>query len=67
MTFGEVMGRLAPEGFFRLVQAMPGQLEFTFGGAGWFDKAGHQTLVASRELRDKFGVYHALCVAAVGG
>ncbi len=33
VTFGEVMGRLAPEGFLRLAQAMPGRLDFTFGGA----------------------------------
>ncbi len=33
VTFGEVMGRLAPESFLRLAQAMPGRLEFTFGGA----------------------------------
>ncbi|MGA0369189.1 MAG: sugar kinase [Kiritimatiellia bacterium] len=32
-TFGEIMGRLQPEGFIRLNQAMPGSLNFTFGGA----------------------------------
>ncbi len=33
VTFGEVMGRLCPTGLNRFVQAMPGNLEFTFGGA----------------------------------
>lgn len=33
VTFGEIMGRLAPEGFLRLPQVLPGRLEFTFGGA----------------------------------
>ena len=32
VTFGEVMLRLAPEGFARLGQAVPGRLEATFGG-----------------------------------
>lgn len=31
--FGEVMGRIAPEGFLRLAQTLPGKLNFTFGGA----------------------------------
>src|ERR1700722_17083328 len=34
VTFGEVMLRLAPEGFVRLRQAVPGRLEATFGGGG---------------------------------
>jgi len=33
VTFGEVMGRLAPEGFLRFRQSLPGSLEMTFGGA----------------------------------
>lgn len=33
VTFGEAMGRLAPENCLRFVQALPGKLEFTFGGA----------------------------------
>jgi 2-dehydro-3-deoxygluconokinase len=33
VTFGEVMGRLAPENFLRFAQTLPGKLEFTFGGA----------------------------------
>jgi 2-dehydro-3-deoxygluconokinase len=33
VTFGEIMGRLAPEGFLRLRQAMPGKLDLTFAGA----------------------------------
>jgi 2-dehydro-3-deoxygluconokinase len=33
VAFGEIMGRLAPENFLRLRQAMPGRLEFTFAGA----------------------------------
>lgn len=33
ITFGEIMGRLSPPGFKRLVQTMPGPLEATFAGA----------------------------------
>jgi len=33
VTFGEIMGRLAPGGFLRFRQAMPGSLDFTFAGA----------------------------------
>ena len=33
VTFGEIMGRLAPEGFLRFRQAMPGKLDLTFAGA----------------------------------
>ncbi|WP_417735539.1 PfkB family carbohydrate kinase [Rosistilla oblonga] len=33
VTFGEIMGRLAPPGFLRLPQAMPGSLDVTFAGA----------------------------------
>lgn len=33
ITFGEVMGRLCPQGFNRFAQNMPGTLDFTFGGA----------------------------------
>lgn len=32
VTFGEVMLRLAPEEFLRVVQVLPGRLEATFGG-----------------------------------
>jgi len=32
VTFGEVMGRIAPPGFLRFTQALPGAMEFTFGG-----------------------------------
>ena len=32
VTFGEVMGRIAPAGFLRFTQALPGSVEFTFGG-----------------------------------
>ncbi len=32
VTLGEVMVRLAPEGFLRLAQVLPGRLEATFGG-----------------------------------
>jgi 2-dehydro-3-deoxygluconokinase len=32
LTFGEIMMRLAPEGFLRFRQAMPGRLEATFAG-----------------------------------
>ena len=34
LTFGEIMLRMAPEGFLRFGQALPGRLEATFGGAG---------------------------------
>ncbi|MBM3860767.1 MAG: sugar kinase [Verrucomicrobia bacterium] len=33
VTFGEIMGRLCPEGYKRFAQSMPGMLELTFGGA----------------------------------
>lgn len=33
ITFGEIMGRLAPRGFLRFRQAMPGSLDMTFAGA----------------------------------
>lgn len=33
VTFGEIMGRFAPPGFFRFRQALPGSLDLTFGGA----------------------------------
>lgn len=33
VTFGEIMGRVAPRGFLRFRQAMPGTLDFTFAGA----------------------------------
>ena len=33
VTFGEIMGRLAPSGFLRFRQALPGSLDMTFGGA----------------------------------
>lgn len=32
VTFGEIMGRLAPPSLLRFTQALPGTLEFTFGG-----------------------------------
>jgi 2-dehydro-3-deoxygluconokinase len=32
VTFGEIMGRLAPVSLQRFTQALPGTLEFTFGG-----------------------------------
>lgn len=33
VTFGEIMGRLCPEGFLRLRQSLPGVLNLTFAGA----------------------------------
>jgi 2-dehydro-3-deoxygluconokinase len=33
VTFGEIMARLAPEGFLRFRQAIPGKLNVTFAGA----------------------------------
>lgn len=33
VTFGEIMGRITPEGFLRFQQAIPGKLDLTFGGA----------------------------------
>ncbi|MBN8711344.1 MAG: carbohydrate kinase [Verrucomicrobia bacterium 61-8] len=33
VTFGEIMGRLSPEGYTRFFQSMPGQLDLTFAGA----------------------------------
>lgn len=33
VTFGEIMGRMAPRGFLRFRQALPGALDVTFAGA----------------------------------
>ena len=33
MTFGEIMMRMAPPGFLRIVQTLPGSLDVTFAGA----------------------------------
>lgn len=33
VTFGEIMGRLAPEGFLRFRQCLPGTIHLTFAGA----------------------------------
>lgn len=33
ITFGEIMARLAPPGFLRLAQTLPGRLDWTFAGA----------------------------------
>ncbi len=33
VTFGEIMGRIAPPGFKRFAQSMPGMVEMTFAGA----------------------------------
>lgn len=33
VTFGEIMGRIAPSGFQRLRQALPGTVQITFAGA----------------------------------
>jgi 2-dehydro-3-deoxygluconokinase len=33
VTFGEIMGRLCPDGFLRLRQSLPGRLDATFAGA----------------------------------
>lgn len=33
VTFGEVMGRFAPQGFLKIRQAVPGPLDMTFAGA----------------------------------
>ncbi|MFM8715705.1 MAG: PfkB family carbohydrate kinase [Spartobacteria bacterium] len=33
VTFGEIMGRLCPDGHKRFIQSMPGMLELTFAGA----------------------------------
>lgn len=33
VTFGEIMGRLCPEGYQRFLQSMPGKLDITFAGA----------------------------------
>jgi len=32
VTFGEIMGRIAPGGFLRFTQSLPGTIELTFGG-----------------------------------
>ena len=33
VTFGEVMVRLAPSEHYRFIQACPGSMDLTFGGA----------------------------------
>jgi len=33
VTFGEIMGRIGPEGFKKFRQALPGKLEFSFAGS----------------------------------
>jgi 2-dehydro-3-deoxygluconokinase len=33
VTFGGIMGRLAPDGYLRFAQSLPGQLTMTFAGA----------------------------------
>lgn len=33
VTFGEIMGRIEPEGKLRLLQALPGKVRFSFAGA----------------------------------
>jgi len=33
VTFGEIMGRLCPDGFLRFRQVLPGSLDWTWGGA----------------------------------
>jgi 2-dehydro-3-deoxygluconokinase len=32
VTFGEIMGRVSPPGFLRFTQAIPGAMDFNFGG-----------------------------------
>jgi 2-dehydro-3-deoxygluconokinase len=64
VTFGEIMGRLTPEGFLRFRQAAPGSLNITFGGA-------EGNVAASLALLGKQAVYvtalpkHALADACV--
>lgn len=64
VTFGEIMGRLTPEGFLRFRQAVPGSLSITFGGA-------EGNVAASLALLGKQAVYitalpkHALADACV--
>lgn len=64
VTFGEIMGRLAPEGFLRFRQGVPGSLRITFGGA-------EGNVAASLALLGKQAVYitalpkHALADACV--
>jgi 2-dehydro-3-deoxygluconokinase len=64
VTFGEIMGRFAPEGFLRFRQAVPGFLGITFGGA-------EGNVAASIALLGKQAVYvtalpkHALADACV--
>lgn len=64
VTFGEIMGRLTPEGFLRFSQAVPGSLSITFGGA-------EGNVAVSLALLGKQAVYitalpkHALADACV--
>lgn len=64
VTFGEIMGRLVPEGFLRFSQGVPGALNITFGGA-------EGNVAVSLALLGKQAVYitalpkHALADACV--
>jgi 2-dehydro-3-deoxygluconokinase len=65
VTFGEVMGRFAPAGFLRLRQALPGQLDLTFGGA----EANVAASLAQLGARARFVTAlpdHAIADACVG-
>ena len=57
VTFGEIMGRLAPPSLLRFTQALPGPLEFTFGG-------GEANVAASLAL---FGLDAAFVTALPAG
>ncbi|MFC1758193.1 PfkB family carbohydrate kinase [Planctomycetota bacterium] len=50
VTFGEIMGRLAPPGFQRFRQALPGSLDVTFAGAEANVAASLATLGAATEF-----------------
>ncbi|MDD5704550.1 MAG: sugar kinase [Kiritimatiellae bacterium] len=69
VTFGEIMGRLTPEGSKRFSQAMPGRLEWSFGGAEanvavaiarWDGKSSFVTALPDSEIG-------AACIANLRG
>jgi 2-dehydro-3-deoxygluconokinase len=65
VTFGEIMARLAPPGFLRLRQALPGPLNLTFAGAEANVAASLAMLGANAEFVTALPG-HAMADACVG-
>jgi 2-dehydro-3-deoxygluconokinase len=65
VTFGEVMGRLAPVGLQRFRQCLPGQMDLTFGGAEANVAASLAQLGAKARFVTALPI-HAIADACVG-